>query len=25
MPEQNLILTYGKNDPMKDEILSKIK
>lgn len=25
MPEQNLILTYGKNDPMKDEILTKIK
>jgi glycosyltransferase involved in cell wall biosynthesis len=25
MPDQNLIFTYGKNDPMKDEILSKIK
>ena len=25
MPEQNLIFTYGKNDPMKDEILKKIK
>lgn len=25
MPEQNLILTYGKNDPMKDDILAKIQ
>lgn len=25
MPDQNLIFTYGKNDPMKDEILTKIK
>jgi glycosyltransferase involved in cell wall biosynthesis len=24
-PEQNLILTYGKNDPLKDAILEKIK
>ena len=24
MPDQNLILSYGKNDPMKDEILAKI-
>ncbi len=25
MPDQNLIFTYGKNDPMKNEILSKIE
>ena len=25
MPDQNLIFTYGKNDPMRDEILLKIK
>lgn len=25
MPDQNLIFTYGKNDPMKDEILKKIQ
>ncbi len=24
MPDQKLIFTYGKNDPMKDEILAKI-
>ena len=24
MPEENLILTYGKNDPLKREILQKI-
>ena len=24
MPEQNLILTYGKNDPLKREILEQI-
>ncbi len=25
MPEEKLILTYGKNDPMKDDIFSKIR
>lgn len=25
IPDQNLIFTYGKNDPMKDEILKKIQ
>lgn len=25
MPEENLIFTYGKNDPMKDAILAKIR
>lgn len=25
MPEERLIFTYGKNDPMKDEILAKIR
>ena len=25
MPDQNLIFTYGKNDPMKDELLKKIQ
>jgi glycosyltransferase involved in cell wall biosynthesis len=25
MPDQKLIFTYGKNDPMKDEILEKIR
>lgn len=25
MPEENLIFTYGKNDPMKDEIIAKIR
>lgn len=25
MPEKNLVLSYGKNDPMKDEILQKIQ
>ncbi len=25
MPEKNLILTYGKNDPMKDAIFAKIR
>ncbi len=25
MPEKNLVLSYGKNDPMKDEILKKIQ
>lgn len=25
MPDKNLVFTYGKNDPMKDEILDKIR
>ena len=25
MPDQNLIFTYGRNDPMRDEILAKIE
>lgn len=25
MPDKNLVFTYGKNDPMKDEILEKVK
>ncbi len=25
MPEENLIFTYGKNDPMREEILKKVK
>ena len=25
MPDQNLIFCYGKNDPMKEEILAKIR
>lgn len=24
MPDKNLIFTYGKNDPLKDQILAKI-
>lgn len=25
MPDKNLVFTYGKNDPLKDEILEKCK
>lgn len=25
MPDQNLVFSYGKNDPMKESILGKIK